>query len=315
MDRKAIGRSGRTMSAIALGSSPFGREIDDDDTLRVLDYAVEKGITFLDLAEGPQRGSTEYVVGRWMKEHGNRDDLTICTKISQGGGGAVNIRRALAGSLDRLQTDRLDVYKMHSPDPSTPIEETLGALTEEIDAGRIGVIGGSNYKAAQLREVLESAARHGTARFEITQPPYGLSRTAEGMSQMTREALEDELFPMCKAEEVAVTAYSALGAGFFTGKYMSMDRTKIPRGTRMDVAPAHADLYFNEANFKILGHLRQKSAETGISIAELAMAWAMTHPAVTAIIIGARTPAQVDQAISAYNRGMDPELRAEMASW
>ena len=315
MEQKAIGRSGRTMSAIALGSSPFGREIDDDDTLRVLDYAVEKGITFLDLAEGPQRGSTEYVVGGWMRQRGIRDELTLCTKISQGGGGAFNIRRALAGSLDRLQTDRVDVYKMHSPDPSTPIDETLGALTEEIAAGRVGVAGGSNYKPAQMREVLDSAAKHGTARFEITQPPYGLSRTAEGMSQMTREELEDGLFPICMEEEIAVTAYSALGAGFFTGKYTSMDRTLIPRGTRMDVAPAHADLYFNEANFRILGHLRKMSAETGITISELAMAWAMTHPAVTAIIVGARTPAQVDQAISAYDRGMDPELRAEMATW
>ena len=315
MDQKAIGRSGRTMSAIAVGSSPFGREIDEDDTRRVLDHAFERGITFFDMSEGPQRGSSEWMYGRWMRDRGIRDELTICTKISQGGGGAFNIARALNGSLDRLQTDRVDVYKMHSPDPTTPIDETLGALTEEVKAGRVGVIGGSNYKPAQLKESLDASEKHGYERFNITQPPYSLSRTAERMSQMTREELEDELFPLCVKEQVAVTAYSPLGAGFFTGKYHSMDRSDIPRGTRMDVAPAHADLYFNEANFKILGHLRKKSEETGITVAELAMAWAMTHPAITAIIIGARTPAQVDQAISAYDRGMDPELRAEMAAW
>ena len=315
MDQKAIGRSGKTMSAIALGSSPFGREIGEDATRRVLDYAFEKGITFLDLAEGPQQGSSEYVVGEWMRERGIRGELTICTKISQGGGVSYNIPRALAGSLDRLQTDRIDVWKMHSPDPSTPIEETLGAMTEQVRAGLVGAIGGSNYKPAQLRECLAASEKHGYERFNITQPPYSLARTPPGMSQMTREELEDELFPLCMSEEVAVTAYSPLGAGFFTGKYTSMDRTKIPRGTRMDVAPAHADLYFNEANFKILERLRAKSEETGATIAELAMAWAMTHPAITAIIIGARTPAQVDQAITAYEMAMDPELRLEMAGW
>ena len=315
MEQRVIGRSDKTMSAIALGSSPFGREIGEDDTRRVLDYAFEKGITFLDTAEGPQQGSSERVIGAWMNERGIRDELTICTKISQGGGVSYNIPRALSGSLDRLRTDRIDVWKMHSPDPNTPIEETVGAMTEQVRAGLVGVIGGSNYKPAQLKECLEASEKHGYERFNITQPPYGLSRTAQGMSQMTREELEDELFPLCMKEEVAVTAYSPLGAGFFTGKYKSMDRAKIPKGTRMDVAPAHADLYFNEANFKILGHLTAKSEETGITIAELAMAWAMTHPAITAIIIGARTPAQVDQAISAYERGMDPELRAEMAEW
>ena len=328
MDQKPLGRTGKSISAIALGTGTFGREIDEEDSYRIMDYCMEKGITFFDTAEAYGGGqarenrrkslgvddvrettgemsSSERMIGSWMRARGVRGQVTLCTKISGGRGRPEDIRKALAASLDRLQTDCVDVYKMHQPDPETPIDETLDAMTAEKRAGRISTcIGGANYDAAQMREALDTAAARGFERFEITQPNYNLA---------VQEA-EDALFPLCIEEEIAVTSYSPLGAGFLTGKY-TPDRTKIPARARMHVAPAHIDIYFNDRSFRIMDRLEEKSAEMGVPVVRLAMAWAMTHPAVTAVLVGARETRHIDNAIAAYDMGLDPDLRAEMSAW
>ena len=155
-----------------------------------------------------------------------------------------------------------------------------------------------------MREVIDTAAAHGYERFEVTQPNYNLA---------VPEA-QDGLFPLCIEEEIAVTSYSPLGAGFLTGKY-TPDRTKIPQRTRMHVAPAHIDIYFNDRSFRVMDRVREKASTLGIPIVQLAMAWAMTHPAVTAVLVGARETRHIDNAIAAYDMGLDPELRSEMAAW
>jgi aryl-alcohol dehydrogenase-like predicted oxidoreductase len=323
-----LGRTGKSISAIALGTGTFGREIDEEDSYRIMDYCMEKGITFFDTAEAYGGGqarenrrkslgvddvrettgemsSSERMIGSWMRARGVRGQVTLCTKISGGRGRPEDIRKALAASLDRLQTDRVDVYKMHQPDLETPIDETLDAMTAEKRAGRISTcIGGANYDAAQMREALDTAAARGFERFEITQPNYNLA---------VQEA-EDALFPLCIEEEIAVTSYSPLGAGFLTGKY-TPDRTKIPARARMHVAPAHIDIYFNDRSFRIMDRLEEKSVEMGVPVVRLAMAWAMTHPAVTAVLVGARETRHIDNAIAAYDMGLDPDLRAEMSAW
>ena len=328
MDQKPLGRTGKSISAIALGTGTFGREIDEEDSYRIMDYCMEKGITFFDTAEAYGGGqarenrrkslgvddvrettgemsSSERMIGSWMRARGVRGQVTLCTKISGGRGRPEDIRKALAASLDRLQTDRVDVYKMHQPDLETPIDETLDAMTAEKRAGRISTcIGGANYDAAQMREALDTAAARGFERFEITQPNYNLA---------VQEA-EDALFPLCIEEEIAVTSYSPLGAGFLTGKY-TPDRTKIPARARMHVAPAHIDIYFNDRSFRIMDRLEEKSVEMGVPVVRLAMAWAMTHPAVTAVLVGARETRHIDNAIAAYDMGLDPDLRAEMSAW
>ena len=326
MEQKPLGRTGRTISAIGLGCVTFGREIDEDSSYRVLDHAMESGITFLDTAEGYGGGqsregrkrllgvddvrektlemsSSELIVGRWLRSRGCRDQITVGTKVSSGGG-ADNIPRALSASLERLGTDHVDIYKMHSPDTETPIAETLAALSAEVEAGRVSVIGGSNYSAPQLREALNASATGGHARFEVAEPPYNI---------VQREA-EDELFPICQGEGIAVTSFSPLAAGFLTGKY-TPDRSRVPAGTRFDVAPGHIDLYFSERNFKVVDMLRDRAAALGLPMARLAMAWAMKHPAVTSVLVGARTPAHVDNALAAFEMRLDPDLRAEMSGW
>ena len=329
MDRKPLGRTGRTISAIGLGCVTFGREIDEDTCYRVMDYALEKGIDFFDTAEGygggqsragrsnylgsddrqremtTETSSSENVIGRWMSARGCRDEITLCTKFSYGAS-PERLPKALEGSLERLRSHHLDIYKMHSPDADVPISETLGALDPEVEAGRIGVIGCSNFSAAQLQEALDASAAGRYHRFEITQPPYNLAQ---------RE-IEEDLLPLCRSEQITVTPYSPLGAGFFSGKYTpTEDRSSFPKGTRYDIMPDHADIYFSDRNFRVLDALRAKSAEMGVPMVRLAMAWVMSHPEVGSILIGVRSTAHIDNAIEAYDMALDPDFRAEMSAW
>jgi aryl-alcohol dehydrogenase-like predicted oxidoreductase len=326
LDQKPLGKTGETISGIGLGCVTFGREIDEEQSYRIMDYAVEKGITFFDTAEGYGGGnaregrlatgiddvremtaevsSSERIIGTWIKANGIRDQITICTKVGSGGS-PENVKAKLAASLDRLQIDRTDVYKMHSPDESVPIAETLGALDAEVRAGLVGCIGGSNYDGAQVQEALDASAAHGYARFEITQPIYNLAHPEHAV----------DLFPICEKEEIAVTPYSPLGAGFLAGKYTRGDRQAIPTRTRFDTAPGHIDVYFSDRNFNVVEALQAKSKEIGVSMVKLAMAWAMTHSAVTAVLVGARETRHIDNALEAYDMGLDPGLRSEMSAW
>jgi aryl-alcohol dehydrogenase-like predicted oxidoreductase len=326
LEQKPLGRTGKMIPVIALGCVTFGREIDEDDSYRVMDYAVEKGLTMFDTAEAYGGGqsrltrkqtldiddrrektgemhSSERIVGRWMRKRGSRDDITLITKFYTGGG-AENVHRALEASLDRLGTDHVEIYKLHRPFPDVPVDETLGALAEEVEAGRAGVIGCSQHSAAQLREALDVSAARGYPRYEIVQPGYNLATHDD----------DQDLLPLCIKEELSVTPFSPMAAGFLTGKY-TPDRADIPEGTRFHIMPAHADIYFNDRNFRIVDRLREKAVELGIPMARLAMAWTMTHPAITAVLVGAREPAHIDNALAAYEMGLDPALRAEMSTW
>ena len=337
LETKPFGRSGRQISAIGLGCVTFGREIDEEQSYRILDYAVEKGITFLDTAEAYGGGqaregrksnydvddvrettgemsSSERIMGRWMRARGSRDEVTVCTKVTVGGGSPENVARALKGSLERLQTDRIDVHKMHSWMDDVPIDETLAGLAVGVDAGQVGVIGCSNYSAAQLQASIDASAAAGYPRMEITQPPYNVARPPTWHGHTSREELEEEILPLCGREEIGVTPYSPLGAGFLAGKYVN-DKSKLPDRTRFHVSPGHADVYFTDRNFGIVESLRAKSEELGIPMVKLAMAFAMTHPNVTAVLVGARETRHIDNALEAYEMGLDPELRQEMSDW
>jgi len=326
VNQKPLGRSGNTISAIGLGCVTFGREIDEESSRKVMDYALDKGITFFDTAEGYGGGqsrqgrkdgmgvederevtnevsSSERIVGDWMRDRGCRDAINLCTKVGTGAS-AENIAKKLAASLERLQTDHVDIYKIHSPDTSVPIAETLDALTREVKSGRVKVIGGSNYSAEQLKEALDTSESKGYERFNIMQPPYNLAAPE----------VETDLLPLCSEQQVAVTPYSPLAAGFLAGKYTS-DRSQMPHGTRFHIVPGHADIYFSDRNFRVVEKLTAKSAELGVSMVKLAMAWAMTNPDVTSVIAGARTTNHIDNAIEAYEEGLDTDLRAEMSAW
>jgi aryl-alcohol dehydrogenase (NADP+) len=303
MERRALGRTGRTVSAIGLGTVTFGREIDEATSFRVMDYAFERGITFFDTAELYGGGASERIVGRWIRDRGCRDEITLCTKVGTGAG-AANIPKAVGDSLARLELDSVDILKIHNPDPEAQAGETLSAMTSEIEAGRVRIIGCSNYSAALLREALEASVTGGYRRFDVLQPPYSL--VARGG--------EDELFPLCVREEIAITAYSPLGAGFLTGKY-TPDREAIPQDTRFGAMPGHADIYFSERNFRIVDALRSKAEELDVPMVRLAMAYAMANSDITSVLVGARTTGHIDNALEALDMGLDEGLRSEMSSW
>lgn len=326
MEQRTVGRTDITISPIGLGGGSWGREIDEEASYRIMDYALEKGITFFDTGDtyggGQSREgrkahygvsderevsgemySSEKIIGRWMRARGCRDEVTLCTKVDTGGD-PENIANALAGSLERLGVDSVDIYKLHSPDASVPIDETMMAMSEEVDAGRTTIIGCSNQTVDQLRKSLETSKKHGLARWEIIQPPYSLAAPND----------EQEVFPMCQEEQIAISCYSPLAAGFLTGKY-GRDPLTWPTGSRYHISPAHANVYFSDLNFRLLDLLKEKAAEIGVPSLRLAMAWAMTHPAVTSVIIGTRTTDHIDNAIAALEMGLDPALREEMSSW
>lgn len=328
MHKKELSASGLYTIPIALGTVTFGREINEESAYRVLDYAVERGITFFDTAEAygggqahaghpnlvhepgdgyevtTEMSSSEAVMGRWIKSRRVRDEIVLCTKVSSGGASPQNIEKKLYESLERLNTDYIDVYKLHSPDHETPVDETLNVLTEYVSKGIIKTIGASNHTVHDLKHALEVSTAGGYARYDVIQPQYNLAY---------QPGIND-ILDLCLKENMAVTSHMPLGAGFFTGKY-SYDKSQLPKGTRFFIMPGHADLYFTEKNFEILGKLQAKAIELKIPMTRLAMAWVMTHPAITAPLVGAREKSHIDNAFAAYNMGLSSEVREEMTSW
>lgn len=322
---RPLGRTGFDVSEIGLGCGNWGREIDEESSYRLMDYAVEHGITLFDTGDvygggesyetrknlygtddvretTLEKGSSERIIGRWMRKNNCRDQITVLTKFATGAG-AENVSRALSGSLERLDTDRVDIYLLHAPDPDVPVSETVAALSAEADAGRAGVIGCSNHSAAQIRETLEASDAGGHRRYGVLQTPYSLV-----WPDTDRETL-----PLCEAEGIGVTSFSPLGAGFLTGKY-TPDRD-FPKGSRYHIMPAHADIYFTEHNFRLVDMLAARAAKLGVPQVRLAMAWVMTHPAISTVLVGARNTGQIDNALEARAMGMDSELRTELSSW
>ena len=326
MELRRLGGSEIFISPIGLGCVTFGREIHEESSYRILDYAMEQGINWLDTAEAygggnarnyrrnvlgvddvrettGDEGSSELIIGRWMKNRGCRDEMVICSKVSTGNS-PENVVSAMQGSLERLQIDRVDIYELHSPDDTVPVAESLDALASLVSAGRTDVIGCSNFTVPLLREALNTSAKLGYPRFEVLQPPYSLAAP---------EA-ENELFPLCREEQIATTTYSPLAAGFLTGKY-TPNWDDFPEGSRFHVIPGHADIYFNDDNFRMAESLRAKAEELDQPMVRLAMAWAMTNPDVTSVLVGARKTSQIDNAVEAYNMGLSAEMREEMSGW
>ena len=323
---RALGAGQYHVSPVGLGCVTFGREIDEETSFRVLDYAVEKGITLLDTAEAygggnaqeyrrrqygtndvreasSDKASSELIIGRWLRLRNCRDRITLCTKFNSGASPAA-IHRSLAGSLERLGTDLIDLYQAHVFDPDTPIDETLGALTEEVRAGRVRLLGCSNFSTRQLESALAAARSLDLSRFKTIQSSYSLVAPEAG----------GELFGLCRREGMGILAYSPLAAGFLSGKY-TPDRSDVPKGTRFDIIPGHADIYFTERNFRIVDLLRRTSEEIGVPMVRLAMAWAMANPDVTCSLIGARTCGHIDNALEAFRMEISPDLRRTMTSW
>ena len=284
MEYRGLGQSDLSVSSIGMGCVTFGREVDSNSSLLIMDHAFEQGITLFDTAEAYAQGASERVVGEWMKSRHSRDKVVLATKIS----GPLTRHRIVTSaeaSLKRLQTDRIDLFQTHVWDESTPLEETLAALTTLVQQGKVRHIGCSNYSAPQLKAALELSNTAGFSRLVSVQPPYNL----------VQRDIEEDLLPLCAAEKIGVISYSPLAAGFLTGKYRQ--GAAIPAGTRFNVIPGHQSIYFTEHGYQVLENLDTESTATGKSHVQLALSWVLNQPGITSVLIGARNPGQIDQAI------------------
>ncbi len=291
------------LSRVGLGCVTFGREIDENTSFKIMDYAVEKGITFFDTAEIYGGGASEAIIGRWLRTRGMAGKIGLVTKVSKPLT-KCHINDALSRSRDRLGVDVIDAYLFHFADPSIALEEPLEALTGAVQEGKIRVAGCSNFSADYLSHALDISEQHGLTRLRIVQPIYNL---------VARE-IEQELLPLAVKRDVAVVTYSPLGAGFLSGKYLS-NHELIPRGSRFDVKPGHKDIYFKPENFRLLERLRSKAQSIGLPMVRLAIDWVFRNPSVTSVLVGARSIEQVSNALDACNTPLPIELHAEMNSW
>jgi aryl-alcohol dehydrogenase-like predicted oxidoreductase len=297
MEKHKLGRSNIALPPVMFGGNVFGWTADEATSFKLLDSCMDAGLNAIDTADvysvwarGHQGGESEIVIGNWLKKRGKRDDVIIATKVgSQMGSGDKGLSRAwimkeVDASLKRLQTDVIDLYQAHRDDPETPQEETMQAFADLVKAGKVRVLGASNFTADRLKSALEVSKAHDWPRYESLQPHYNL---------VERPAYEAELEPVCKAEQIGVINYYALAAGFLTGKYRSeADLGKSPRG-------GGVKKYLNERGFAVLKALDQVAASHKATPAQVALAWLIARPSVTAPIASATSVEQLQDIIKA----------------
>ena len=292
-----------------IGSAPelFGRGESHDEAFALMDAAWAAGINVFDTAASYGGGRSESWVGDWRSER--KVPVLLSTKVywsvtgdpADRGLGHGRILRELDGSLARLRAEQVDMYLTHEPDEETPIEETLRALDEVVEAGKARAVGASNLDGTGLEQALETSTRLGLARFGWVQNEYSLLR---------REA-EDEILPICAREGLGFTPFSPLAGGWLTGKYRRGEA--YPSGSRMTLRPdPYADLV-NEETFRGLEAFAAAAADLGVEPATLAVAWVLGHPQVTAVVVGPRRPEQLATAIAAAELELSASQRVELA--
>jgi aryl-alcohol dehydrogenase-like predicted oxidoreductase len=297
MEYRQLGNTDLSVSSIGMGCVTFGREIDRDPSFVVLDRALDHGITLFDTAEAYGQGASESVLGEWIADRGVRDRIVLASKVS----GVLTKDRVINSvdeSLQRLRTDRIDLFQLHVWDNDTPLDQTLEALNGLVESGKVRAVGCSNWLAWQLAKSLLLCQGSGLQSIQSVQPPYNL----------VQREIEADLLPLCADQQVGVISYSPLAAGFLTGKYGR--GTAVPKGTRFDVIPGHQPLYFTERGYSVLDRLERAAQQSGHSMIQLALAWTLNQPHVTSMLIGARNTSQVDQAFEAEQLKLDDELLA-----
>jgi aryl-alcohol dehydrogenase-like predicted oxidoreductase len=310
LQNRRLGRTDLTIAPLVFGGNVFGWTADEKTSFDLLDRFVGAGFNAIDTADAYSRwvpghagGESETIIGKWMKERKNRDRIVLITKVGSDMGqgkkdlSAPHIEKAIEASLRRLQTDVVDLYLSHWPDPTVPHEETLGAYQKLIAAGKVRFIGASNLDAGQMRAAHDVARLRDLPRYEVLQPGYNLYDRAE---------FEGPLRDLCVAEELGVISYYGLAKGFLSGKYRSKeDLGKSVRGGGIQE-------YLNPRGMRILAALDTVSARHKATQAEVALAWVITRPGVTAPIASATRLDQVDSLIKAVSLTLGADDLAEL---
>jgi aryl-alcohol dehydrogenase-like predicted oxidoreductase len=309
MERRSLGRSGLQVSPLCFGGNVFGWTADEATSFHLLDAFLDAGFNFVDTADvysvwvrGHRGGESETILGRWMKARGNRERVVVATKVGMEMGPGrkglrpAYIRASVEDSLKRLQTDVIDLYQTHQDDPDTPFEETLGALADLVREGKVRAIGASNIAADRLTLALATSRRLGLPRYESLQPGYNL---------YDRNGFEGPLQRLCLEHGLGVIPYFSLGAGFLTGKYRS------PADLEGRARAGRVGTYLNERGFRILAALDRAAEREGATQAQIALAWLLSRPGLTAPIVSATSVEQLREILPAASLALSPESLAE----
>jgi aryl-alcohol dehydrogenase-like predicted oxidoreductase len=303
MQNRQLGNSELEVSPLCLGGNVFGWTADEPTSFRVLDAFLDAGGNFVDTADvystwvpGNKGGDSETIIGKWFKRSGKRNKTVLATKVGmemapgKKGLSKAYIQQSVEDALKRLQTDYIDLYQAHKDDEQTPLEETLGAFSDLINQGKVRAIGASNYSAQRLQAALDISGKHGFSRYESLQPEYNL---------YDRAGYETELEAVCRKSGLGVIPYFSLAAGFLTGKYRSeADLRDKARGGKVKN-------YLNERGFRILTALDQTAKESGAKPAQVALAWLMARPGITAPISSATSEEQLKELVAAADLKLD----------
>jgi len=291
---RQLGKSGLRVSALGLGTNQFGGKVDEKSVAAIIHAAIDHGVNFIDTADVYTGGRSEEAIGKAIA--GRRDRVVLATKVASRRGEGPNdygasrqsIVAGVEASLRRLGTDYIDLYQIHRFDPYTPAEETMRALDDLVQSGKVRYIGASNYAAWQLCRANDVAERYGWSQFASVQPHY----------HMFERAIEKELVPYCQAFGVGIIPYFPLAGGFLTGKYR---RGQAPPPGSRGESSSYVQQYFTERNFDILEELERFASERGRSVGELAIAWLLARPMVASVIAGVTSVAQLEANLKAVD--------------
>jgi len=314
MKYRKMGRSGLMVSEICLGTMTFGNQINEAESIKLIKWAIDAGINFIDTADQYVDGLTEEIVGKGLK--GARHSVVLATKVGAWKSGPTvndiglsrkHIMKGIEGSLRRLDTDYIDLYYAHRWDWATPIDETLRALDDLVHQGKVRYIGCSNYFVWQLCKALWVSELQNLTRYDCTQPPYNL---------ITR-GIEDEFLTVCKNEGVGVCVYNPLAAGLLTGKH---DPTKPPaKDTRFSnklMGKTYSDRYWLESNFEAVKRFKEITQQHGRSMAQFALAWILNNKTITSVVCGSTSIKQMEENAGATEVKLsDDELAACDKVW
>jgi 1-deoxyxylulose-5-phosphate synthase len=316
MEHARLGRSGLQVSRLCLGTMTFGLQSDEATGFAIMDRAAEAGVDFLDTSDAyplggdlASRGRTEEIIGRWMA--GKRNQFIIATKCFaptgpapfDAGNSRKHIMSAVEASLRRLQTDYIDLYQLHGYDQNTPIDETLSALDDLVHSGKVRYVGCSNFLTYQLVRAIGRSETLRLARFDSVQPRYNL---------LFRQ-IEREMLPFCEEDGVGVISYNPIAGGLLSGKHNAS--APPPEGSRFTLGwagEAYQDRYWHEREFETVEALRKLADQAGVSLVTLSVAWVLANKAITAPIIGASRPDQLDASVAAAEYKLDPDLKRQM---
>lgn len=305
MEYRKLGNSGLRVSEVGLGGNNFGARIDEETAINIINHALEIGVNFIDTAEVYGQGQSEELVGKALK--GKRSQVIIATKFAyyiikpdQQGGSRSYIMKAVDASLKRLQIDYIDLYYMHSPDPETPILETLRTLDDLVRAGKVRYIGCSNFAAWQLSDALWTSRHHNLEPFIAVQSRYNL----------LDRSVERELIPCCQSHGTGVIPWGPLAGGFLTGKYRRGQAA--PAGVRLSTPQRVYSDVITDENYDKLAKLEAFAQERGHAVEELAIAWLLSHPWLGSVIAGAMSKEQLSANVAAADWKLTADDLAEL---